>query len=287
MLKKTFFKGQLFVLLAVSFNATVAQTNTDSTANPILLAANVEPTTEFKIIPANVKYPAVLKNTAEEAGAYIEKFAENRRDYLIRMKAKGNKFFPKIEKTFARYGVAREFRVLIALESAFNGNAVSGAGAVGYWQFMDLTAGQYGLRYEPTQSKEEKKASEAKQAKQKDSATLVKKPIVDERKNLAKSTNAAARMFRDLRRFFPNDILLAVASYNYGIGNVQKAMAKTGKGNPTFWDVKPFLPSETKNYVMNFIALNVVYNNYDNFIKDNLQFNDIKIKLKPEEQQVD
>ncbi len=273
---------QLFAILTVSLNAAHAQSKIDS-AKTVLLASNKISENEYKIIAANVNFPAILKNAEENAKEYIEKFAENRRDYLIRTKNKGNKFFPKIEKTLARYGVAKEFRVLIALESAFNGNAVSGAGAVGYWQFMDETAGQYGLRYVPTLSAKEKAELELKQGKQSDSAKKATKPAVDDRKNLAKSTHAAARMFRDLRRFFPNDILLAVASYNYGIGNVKKAIAKTGLANPSFWDTKQFLPSETKNYVMNFIALNVVFHNYDNFVKDNLQFNDIKIKLKATE----
>jgi hypothetical protein len=49
-------------------------------------------------------------------------------------------------------------------------------------------------------------------------------------------------------------------------------MQKTGKANPTFWDIKNYLPAETKAYVMNFIALNVIFNNYENFMINNLCF---------------
>jgi hypothetical protein len=63
-----------------------------------------------------------------------------------------------------------------------------------------------------------------------------------------------------------------VASYNWGIGNVRNAMKKTGKSNPDFWDIKKYLPSETRSYVMNFIALNVVFENYDKFMKNQMVF---------------
>ncbi len=51
-------------------------------------------------------------------------------------------------------------------------------------------------------------------------------------------------------------------------------MLKTGKINPCFWDIKKYLPAETKSYVMNFIALNVIFSNYDKFISNQLVFND-------------
>ena len=51
-------------------------------------------------------------------------------------------------------------------------------------------------------------------------------------------------------------------------------MQRTGKAQPTFWDIKNYVPAETKTYVMNFIALNVVFKNYDKFSKGNLCFKD-------------
>ena len=76
-----------------------------------------------------------------------------------------------------------------------------------------------------------------------------------------------------------NDILLIVASYNCGIGNVYKAKQKTGLSNPTFWDAKKFLPAETQAYVMNFITLNVLFNNYQKFENNSLTFKSEKIKV--------
>ena len=202
------------------------------------------------------------------------------------MYKKGKTIFPKVTKTFKKYNVPQEFKVLIALESAFNGNAVSGAGAVGYWQIMDEVAKEYGLKYIPQPTAEEKKlALKQKALKVPDTAKAVaKKPTIkDERKNFARSTQTAARYLRDRCKNLNNNWLLVVASYNCGIGNVWDAMRKTGKTNPSFWDVKPYLPAETRNYVMNFIALNVVYHNYEKFAGNNLNFNSVKIKADEDE----
>ena len=72
-----------------------------------------------------------------------------------------------------------------------------------------------------------------------------------------------------------NDWLLVAASYNWGVGNVWNAMERSGKKNPTFWDIKQQLPAETRSYVMNFIALNVIFKNYENFSSNKLCFNDV------------
>ena len=56
-------------------------------------------------------------------------------------------------------------------------------------------------------------------------------------------------------------------------------MKKSGKENPNFWDIKKYLPAETKAYVMNFIALNVIFANYENFIKNKLIFKPVKIEV--------
>ena len=72
-----------------------------------------------------------------------------------------------------------------------------------------------------------------------------------------------------------NDWLLVAASYNWGVGNVWKTMQRTGKANPDFWDIKYKLPTETRTYVMNFIALNVIFKNYQNFQNNKLYFKDV------------
>lgn len=217
-----------------------------------------------------VVYPALLSNHKEQTLDYIEKFAANKRAYLLRTFARGKKYFPKITSIFKKYNLPQELRVLIALESGFNPNAISSAGAVGYWQIMDPVAKEYGLKIvENNQPSTKKKKDDKSFSKD------VKKSAVDERKNLSKSTYAAAQYLRDRCRNLNNDYLLIVASYNWGVGNVWNAMQRTGKAKPTFWDIKKYLPAETRAYVMNFIALNVIFHNYESFAKNTLSFDDM------------
>lgn len=245
---------------------------------------------EYAATASNVEFPEILKGNEEAAAEYIEKFSERRRDYLIRMYVKGKKLLPKAAGILKKHNLPEELKVLMILESAYNGNAVSKAGAVGYWQFMDAVAKEYGLKYVPAEKKEEtvivkkvikrrgrKIIIETKEKIKKDLAKNKSKcKQVDERKNFNKATIAAARYLRDRRVNLDDNWLLVVASYNCGVGNVWNAMEKCGKENPTFWDIKKYLPEETKAYVMNFIALNVVYHNYDKFLKNNMIFKPVK-----------
>ncbi len=231
----------------------------------------------FKTLEPNVVFPEVLTGNEKETLAYIEKFSDNRRAYLIRMYNRSKKFFPKAIAVLKKHNLPNELKVLLALESAFNGNAVSKAGAVGYWQIMDEVAKEYGLKYVAQQKKEDKKKDE----KKKDVAKArVKKaaPPKDDRKNFNKSTYAAVRYLKDRSRNLDNNLLLMVASYNCGIGNVWEAMKKSGKTDPDFWDIKAYLPAETQSYVMNFITLNVIFHNYEKFTDNTLLFTPTRVK---------
>ena len=230
---------------------------------------------------SNVKFPQILAGNETESLAYIEKFAQARKDYLIRTFSRGKKLFPKVVSILKKYNVPAEFRVLLALESGFNANAVSSAGAVGYWQFMDEVAREYGLKIEAKQKalvskREKKKKGKIKPALLTGNAKPTNKvTVTDERKNFTKSTHAAARYLRDRSRNLNGDWLLIAASYNCGVGNVWNAMQRTGKPSPDFWDIKDFLPAETRAYVMNFITLNVIFNNYETFCKGQLCYRDV------------
>jgi membrane-bound lytic murein transglycosylase D len=160
---------------------------------------------------------------------------------------RGKKYFPTATDIFDKYNVPDEFQMLPALESNFNPNAVSNAGAVGYWQFMGELASEYGLSISHKN---------------------------DERKNFTKSTVAAAKFFRDQLNALNDDILLTVAAFNCGMGRVTSALKKSSKSNPDFWDVKEYLPKETRIFVMKFIALNVISANYDKFLNHKLNFNE-------------
>ena len=142
---------------------------------------------------------------------------------------------------------------------------------------MDEVAKEYGLKYVAWEKEDKKKKD--------DKVKLVKVPVVkpvaikDDRKNFNKSTYAAARYLKDRSRNLDNNLLLMVASYNCGVGNVWNAMKRTGKANPDFWDIKTYLPAETQTYVMNFITLNVVFSNYEKFTNNTLMFTPTKVKI--------
>jgi membrane-bound lytic murein transglycosylase D len=270
----------LFIVLTLS-NTTIAfgQGAIDSSKQILLASANIHRETEYIIKPSNVVFPDILKGNEEMASDYIASFSSNRRDYLVRMHEKGEKFLPKANVILKKYNLPEEFSILMVLESAFNANAISKAGAVGYWQFMDEVAKEYGLKYVRKMNTYEKKKLAKANTKKRKGHFKVKTKQKDDRKNFDKSTLAAARYLRDRGQNLDNNWLLIVASYNCGVGNVWNAMKKTGKENPDFWDIKKLLPAETQAYVMNFITLNVIYKNYDNFISNNLNFTPVKIVI--------
>jgi len=248
----------------------------DTSKKTLLAAVDKKANAHEVTLEANVEFPETLTGNEEEALGYIEKFSENRRAYVIRTYNRGKKYFPKVSAILKKYDLPDELKMLIALESAFNANAVSKAGAVGYWQFMDDVAKEYGLKYVPRHSK----ATRTIKGKNGKKIIVKKQPGGrDDRKNFNKSTFAAARYLKDRGRNLNNDLLLMVASYNCGVGNVWEAMKRTGKDNPDFWDVKDYLPAETRAYVMNFITLNVLFHNYDKFTDNSLTFSPVKIKL--------
>ena len=229
-----------------------------SDTDNVVHSANSSAEDDFSNV-SNVIFPTILEKHKDQALEYVHKFSEKKRAYLISTFNNGKKLFPRVVTILKRFNLPKEFRVLIALESGFNPNAISIAGAVGYWQFMDEVAKEYGLKIK---SKVEELNKPTKEK--------------DERKNFNKSTYAAARYLKDRSKNLNNDILLTVASYNWGIGHIREAMRKTGKSDPTFWDIRKYVPLETRNYIMNFIALNVIFNNYEKFSRKALVFNSSK-----------
>lgn len=213
-----------------------------------------------------IVFPELLQGNEENMAEYLEKFSVNRREYLLRIYQREQRYSQQIIPLLQRYDIPVELRVLVALESAYNPYARSRAGAYGYWQFMDGTAKEYGLAIREVKTETIRKKNGRK--------VTVKKLVGkrDDRSSLYRSTLAAARYLRDRRKNLNNDWLLIVASYNYGIGNVWDVMQRSGLENPTFWDIKDMLPSETRNYVLNFIALNVIFHNYENYLNNPLAF---------------
>ncbi len=139
-------------------------------------------------------------------------------------------YFPIFDEILDRHGVPCELKYLVVIESALNPKAVSRVGATGLWQFMYATGRVYDLRVNS---------------------------IIDDRRDPIKSTEAAAKYLKDLYKIY-NDWTLAIAAYNCGPGNINKAMRRSGKN--TFWEIYDFLPRETRGYVPAFIAAAYVMN---------------------------
>jgi membrane-bound lytic murein transglycosylase D len=151
--------------------------------------------------------------------------------YFERLHQRKLIYFPIFEQVLDRYNLPQELKYVSIIESSLNPNAVSWCGATGLWQFMPYTGKMYEMRIDQ---------------------------YVDERKSIIQSTEKACEFFKSSYELF-GDWLLAIASYNCGPGNVKKAIARSG-GKHTFWEIKPFLPKETQNYIPRFLAMAYVMN---------------------------
>ena len=161
---------------------------------------------------------------------YSEKMKGGRIEKILGM---CNYYMPIFEETMDRYDIPEELKVMSIIESSLNPVAVSRAGARGLWQFMYSTAKIYGLEINS---------------------------FVDERLDPFKAADAAARYLRDSYMIF-GDWNLAIASYNCGPGNVNKAIRRSG-GHKDFWEIWPYLPRETRSYVPAFVGALYTLNYY-------------------------
>lgn len=166
----------------------------------------------------DLTYNRIVKN-------YINVYTRKRREQMRIMMGLSDYYFPMFDEVFDLYGVPYELKYLAIIESALNPRAVSRVGAVGTWQFMYSTGKHYGLTINS---------------------------LVDERRDPLAATHAAARFLADLYKMY-HDWTLALAAYNCGPGNVNKAIRRSG-GRRNFWDIYYFLPRETRGYVPAFIA---------------------------------
>ncbi len=141
--------------------------------------------------------------------------------YLKRAK----RFFPDIERILKENGIPDDFKYLAVAESGLV-NAVSPAGAKGYWQFLESTAKSYDL----TVNKE-----------------------VDERYHFEKSTKAACRFLKDAYQKYGN-WTMAAASYNVGQGNIDKQITK--QKQKSYYDL--LLNKETSRYIFRTVAIKLI-----------------------------
>jgi membrane-bound lytic murein transglycosylase D len=168
--------------------------------------------------PFEIRYNETIENV-------IRSYLKNRKTAFSKILGMSEYYFPIYEEVFAKRNIPLEIKYLSIVESALNPKAVSRMGARGLWQFMYPTAKDYNLHIDS---------------------------YIDERSDPLKSTEASAEYMSRMHKVF-GDWEMVLASYNCGPGNVSKAIRRSG-GKKSFWEIRNFLPKETRDYVPKFIA---------------------------------
>lgn len=166
----------------------------------------------------DVSYNHIVKS-------FIKVYSEKRRDLTETVLGLSEYYFPFFESELDAANLPIELKYLAVIESALNPRAISRAGATGLWQFMYATGRYMGLEINS---------------------------FVDDRRDVTQSTQAAIKYLQQLYSIY-GDWTLALAAYNCGPGNVNKAIKRSG-GRTNYWEIYYRLPRETRNYVPGFIA---------------------------------
>ncbi|GHV52881.1 lytic transglycosylase [Deltaproteobacteria bacterium] len=174
---------------------------------------------------------------------YFKSFVHNNRKTVERFLKRSELYMPFVVKVFRERGMPEELSCLAFVESGFNPNAVSRAGAGGMWQFMPFTGRKFGLSQDRW---------------------------LDERRDPYKSTVAAAAYLSKLYEMFNNDWHLAISAYNAGEGKIGRALA--GTDSKTFFEIvrknamlegKAQLKEETRQYLPRFLAFTKIMRNLE------------------------
>ncbi len=165
---------------------------------------------------------------------YIEMYTKRRRLQVANMLGLAEHYFPIFEEALDAECMPLEIKYLAIVESALNPKALSHAGASGLWQFMYSTGKMYKLEVNS---------------------------FIDQRRDPQLSAKAAAKYLNDLYGMY-EDWILALAAYNCGPGNVNKAIRRSG-GKRNYWDIYYYLPKETRGYVPAFIAATYAFNYHE------------------------
>lgn len=170
-------------------------------------------------------------------GNLINLYLGKRRTLVADMLALNNYYGNIFVEELLKEKLPLELQYLPVIESALNPNAVSRAGAVGLWQIMPATATGLGLEVNS---------------------------LVDQRRDPRLASRYAVRYLKQLYEIY-GDWSLAIAAYNCGPGNVNKALRRAGGGKKDFWEIYTYLLPETRSYVPAFIAANFVMNYYNKY----------------------
>ncbi len=177
--------------------------------------------------PFNIEYNYSLERL-------IKTYLKTRKESFSTLMSRAAYYFPMFEEQLDKYDIPLEIKYLAIVESALRPRAKSRVGATGLWQFMYQTGKQFDLKVSS---------------------------YVDERYDPLKATEAACQYLSTLYKIF-GDWDLALAAYNSGPGNVNKAIRRSG-GYRNYWNIRGYLPRETAGYVPAFYATLYIFNYAD------------------------
>lgn len=149
---------------------------------------------------------------------------------------RSGQFMKLARRIFAEEGIPLDITWLGQVESAWKVKAVSWASASGLWQFVPSTGRRYELR---------------------------QNAYIDERNSLEQATRASARYLKFLANRYNGNWELAMAAYNTGEGNIDRAISRAGSSN--FWMIYPYIAQETRNYVPNILAVILIAKNPEKY----------------------
>lgn len=157
---------------------------------------------------------------------WISFFQTRGKNFFRNWLEKSSKYMPLLQSELRKAGLPTDLAYMVMIESGFSSTAVSHAQAVGPWQFIESTGKSYGLQ---------------------------KNWWLDERRDIRKSTQAAIRYLKDLKREFGSWYLVA-ASYNMGENGLRRQIKKYGTND--YWELVKYkaLPQETQDYVPKILA---------------------------------
>jgi len=222
MLRRKFYRASLFgyCVLFITIQEPAKKLRLDNT---VLIQTEATISKEMAISNA---LPISLN---ENAVSFVKTYLKQYHLTLVVAKKRSENVFPIMDSVFAMYNLPVQLKYLAVVESDLEISVKSQTGAAGIWQFMPLAARTLGL----------KTANDC-----------------DERYQVYKSTEAAARYLKQLHDEFGN-WLLAIAAYNAGSGRIHRAIKQAGSYD--FWQIQSYLPLETRNHVKRFIGVHYYF----------------------------
>ncbi|WP_051284342.1 lytic transglycosylase domain-containing protein [Desulforegula conservatrix] len=235
-LKLRFFASIFFILFSISaafaedsapiapdatYQSQIQQKNSNDHYD-LVSAVRIKPPVTF----CGENVPVENADVKERLETELLLMAWDKAQTVLWMKRAG-RYFPHIEKQLKEKGLPDDIKYIAIIESSLRSGVNSSAGASGFWQFIESTGAKYGLDVNP---------------------------VLDERRNLVLSTNAALQYFSSLHSLF-GTWSLAAAAYNMGEYGLKERIES--QETRDYYNL--YLPNETMRYVFRAIAVKMIF----------------------------